>query len=123
MTTPDSIRNAPYATFTGAVFDCNKTDSTFDLNANQYTSFYKAQRHMSSIRVRAHFDDSKYKKNKPMPSKNTYVCVEGFVVQFDTDPTTGHANLIHIIVDNVSFLGRAATPASGTQGESHMHAA
>src|SRR5436190_11626701 len=96
---PD-IRKPPYVTFSGATF--NKTDETFDVNAAQYTSFYKAQRNLSMLPIRAHFDTARYKNKMPMPSNNTYVSVEGFLNHVDFDPITGNTSLFHISVDNIS---------------------
>src|SRR6266487_1979202 len=113
------MRHTPYVTFSGAAFNCNRTDSVFDATPAQYTSFYRTQRHLSTLPIRAHFDDLRYKNKKPMPSNNTYVAVEGFLTHFDMDVNTGHPSLFHINVDNINFLGKAALPSgslSSNQG-------
>ena len=91
------------------------------MNATQYTSFYKSQRRLSTFPIRAHFDDVRYKKKKPIPSNNTYVAVEGSLFHVDMDTNTGGPLLFHIMVDNINFLGRATLPAANvgeTQGPS-----
>jgi len=87
LTTPD-IRRTPYITLSGATF--NKTDNSFDINAAQYTSFYKAQRNLSMLPIRAHFDEVRYKKKKPLPANNTYVVVDGFLNDVDMTLTLGY---------------------------------
>ena len=46
-----------YGTFSGAAFNCNKMDNTFDINAPQYVTFYCEQCHLSTMPVCGHFDD------------------------------------------------------------------
>ena len=112
------IRRAPYVTLSGLA--SNKTDAFFDLNASQYTSFYKTQRRLSSFPIRAHFDDIRYKNKKPIPSNNTYVAVEGFLQWVDVNPDNGQPVLFHLNVDNINFLGKAVLPVSGSnEGPSH----
>jgi hypothetical protein len=113
LTTPD-IRRTPYITLSGATF--NKTDNSFDINAAQYTSFYKAQRNLSMLPIRAHFDEVRYKKKKPLPANNTYVAVDGFLNDVDMDPNTGIPSIFHINIDNISFLGKAVLPTVGQGG-------
>ena len=107
------MRHTPYITFSGAAFNSNKTDSEFDVNAPQYTSFYKSQRHLSTFPVRAHFDDTRYKNKKPLPSNNTYVAVEGFLWRVELDSNSGLPSLFHVAVDSISFLGKAVLPLGG----------
>src|SRR4051794_16324459 len=62
------MRHALYGTFSGAAFNCNRTDSVFDANPAQYTSFYRTQCHLSALPIRAHFDDLRYKNKNPCPA-------------------------------------------------------
>lgn len=110
---PD-IRRTPYITLSGATF--NKSDKSFEINAAQYTSFYKTQRNLSTFPVRAHFDDVRYKNKKPIPANNSYVAVEGFLNDVEMDPSTGAPSIFHISVDNISFLGKAILPTVGQSG-------
>ena len=115
---PDILRT-PYITLSGATF--NKTDNTFDMNTSQYTSFYKTQRNLSTLPIRAHFDEVRYKNKKPIPSNNTYVAVEGFLNSVETDPNTGIPSIFNISVDNISFLGKAILPGvAGDQGKAFI---
>jgi hypothetical protein len=109
------MRHAPYITFSGAAF--NHAEASFNVNAPQYTSFFKTQRNLSTFPVRAHFDEARYKNKKPLPSNNTYVAVEGFITEVEIDPDTAQPSLFHVSVDNISFLGKAVLPASGSQGK------
>jgi len=106
---PD-IRRAPYVTLSGMA--SNRTESSFNLNAAQYTSFHRTQQQLASFPTQAHFDDMRYKNKKPIPSNNTYVAVEGFLQRVEVD-STGQPVLFHINVDNINFLGKAVLPASG----------
>ena len=89
------MRHQPYLNVFGAVTHSDKTDGVFDINVTQYESHYKTNRTLSVLPVRAEFNLNKYKTKKPIPSDNTYVAVEGFLADIDTD-TTGHAFLFHI---------------------------
>ena len=101
----------PNVTFSGAAFNRNE-GGTFDVNAAQYTSFYKNQCHLSTLPICAHFDEVRYKKKKPVLSNNTYVAVEGTLLHVDVNAGTGSPSLFHITVDSINFLGRATLPTS-----------
>jgi hypothetical protein len=108
------MRQQPYINVSGAVLNSNKTDSFFQVNAAQYTSYYKSNRTLSILPVQAYFNSNKYKTKKPIPSNNMYVSVEGFLEDIETD-SSGLATRFHVSIDNISFLGRAAfspSPAS-----------
>ena len=107
------MRERPYINISGAAVNANKTAAFFDLNAPQYTSHYKSNRAHSILPVQAHFNSNKYRTKKPIPSNNTYVSIEGFLKNIDTD-SNGHATKFHISVDNINFLGRATISPSGT---------
>jgi hypothetical protein len=103
------MRQQAYINISGAVVNSNRSDDGFfEINAAQYTSHYKDNRPLSMLPVRAHFDLKTYKAKKPIPSDNTYVSVEGFLRDIETD-AAGHAIRFHISVDNINFLGRATT--------------
>ena len=113
----DVIRT-PYITVSGATF--NKSKTSFDVNATQYTSFYKTQHNLSTLPIRAHFDKTRYKNKKPIPANNTYVAVEGFLNNVKVDSNSGTPTIFHINVDNISFLGKTVLPnvgQSGSQGK------
>lgn len=107
------MRERPYVNVSGAAINTNKTASLFEINAPQYTSLYKTNRNLSFLPVQAHFNSNKYKTKKPIPSNNTYVSVEGFLENIETD-ATGRAYMFHVSVDNINFLGRATLSPSGT---------
>lgn len=107
-TNTEDMKQQTYITVSGAAVNSNKTVDSFEVNAAQYTSHYKDNRPLSILPVRAHFSLKKYKARKPMPPDNTYVSVEGFLEDIETD-TAGHAALFHMSVDNISFLGRATS--------------
>jgi hypothetical protein len=99
------------------VSDSGVEDSTFDINATQYTSFYKIQRHLSLLPIRAHFDSERYKNSrKPVPNDNTSVAVSGFVSHVETDES-GLLARLHVSVDNICFLGRSLLSTSNTSTE------
>src|SRR4051812_45170753 len=105
------MRRAPYLSLLGPAFNCNRTDGYFDCNAPQYTSFYKDHRHLSMLPIRAHFDDTRYKNKKPIPSNNNYISVEGFLKYIDIDLNNGQVSLFHIGTENINFLGKAVLPS------------
>jgi hypothetical protein len=114
------MRVQPYIHVSGAAVNSNKTDGFFDLNATQYTSYYKSNRTLSNLPIRAHFDQSKFKAKRPIPSNNTYVSIEGFLRDVDTD-ASGQATLFNVSIDNISFLGRAALPVPPAAGQGEHH--
>ena len=69
------------------------------MNVSQYTSFYKTQRNLSTLPVRAHFDETRYKNKKPIPTNNTYVAVEGFLNNVEVDSKSGTPTIFHFSVD------------------------
>lgn len=108
--TEEVMCRAPYITASGAAFNAEKNDGVFDCNVPQYTTFYRDHRHLSTLPIRAHFDDVRYKNKKPIPSNNNYVTVEGFLYQVDVDTNTGQPLLFHINAENIAFLGKAVLP-------------
>lgn len=107
---------AGYLNISGAALNSNKSDGTFQVNAAQYTSHYKNNRALSILPVQADLNSNKYRNKKPIPSNNTYVSVEGFLDDIETD-TEGHATRFHVSVDNIGFLGRATFPPSPAVGQ------
>lgn len=107
----DDMRQRAYINVSGAAVNANKTDGFFEVNAAQYTSHYKNNRTLSILPVQAHFSSNKYKTKKPIPSNNTYVTIEGFLEDIETD-MAGRVTLFHVSVDNINFLGRATLSAS-----------
>ena len=91
------------------------------MNVSQYTSFYKTQRNLSTLPVRAHFDETRYKNKKPIPTNNTYVAVEGFLNNVEVDSKSGTPTIFHFSVDNISFLGKAVLPNMGQSANQGKH--
>jgi len=91
------MREQAYINVSGAAVNSNKTGSFFEVNAPQYTSYYKTNQNLSILPVQAHFNSSKYRTKKPIPSNNTYVSIEGFLESVETDscgcPTKGVSEL------------------------------
>ena len=112
----DDMRHQPFLNVSGAATNSDKSEGVFNINASQYTTHYKTNRALSVLPVRAQFNLNKYKTKKPIPSDNTYVAVEGFLADIDTD-STGHTLLFHIEVDNINFLGKAPISATSTSGQ------
>ena len=115
------MRERPYVNVSGAAVNSNKTNAVFEVNAPQYTSHYKGNRAQSILPVQAHFNSNKYKSKKPIPSNNTYVSIEGFLDNVDTD-CNGRASKFHVSVDNINFLGRATISPSRTGNTSNRFA-
>ena len=109
----DDMHECPYINVSSAAINSNKTASSFKINASQYTSQYKTNRNLSVLPVQAHFNSSKYRTKKLIPSNNTYVSIEGFLEDVETD-SIGRANKFHVSVDNINFLGRATLSPSGS---------
>lgn len=113
------MRERAYINVSGATLNSNKTSGSFDINAPQYTSYYKQNRTLSVLPVQAHFNSSKYKSKKPIPSNNTYVSFEGFLEDVQTD-SYGRATMFHVSVDNINFLGRSSLSPSATGNPSQV---
>ena len=107
------MRKWPYINVSGDALNTNKTARFFSINAAQYTSHYKNNRSQSILPVQAHFNLTKYRTKKPIPSNNTYVSIEGFLEDVNTD-SSGQATSFHISVNNINFLGRASLSPSTT---------
>jgi hypothetical protein len=109
---PD-VRQCVYISFSGVSF--NKLDTSFDITPSQYVSFYKKDRALSKIPIRAHFNEVRYKTKIPLPANGSNVSVEGFLTQVELD-SDGQPSLLHVQIDNINFLGRAViapvTPSS-----------
>src|SRR6266849_7955271 len=101
------MQEQPYINVSGPTIHCNKTGTTFEINASQYTTHYKTSRTNSILPICGHFNSNKYRNKKPVPSDNTYVSIEGFLDNVELDPM-GHASVFHIAVDNINFLRKAA---------------
>jgi hypothetical protein len=71
----------------GAAVNSNNTGGFFEINTPQYTSYYKNDCMLSILPVQAHFNLNKYQTKKPIPSNNTYVSIEGFLEDFETNTT------------------------------------
>jgi hypothetical protein len=109
------MRERAYINISGAAVNSNKSSSFFEVNASQYTSHYKDNRGLSVLPIRAHFNSNKYKSKKPIPSDNTYVSMEGFLEDIETD-ASGRVTMFHVSVDNINFLGRATLSPSVASG-------
>jgi hypothetical protein len=119
-TTSTDARQVAFINVSGKAFNCNKTSRSFEINASQYTSYYKTNKTLSVLPIRALFNTAKYRLKKPVPSENSYVSVEGFLAEIETD-SNGVALCFLISVDNINFLGKAPTTSSltGSVGELH----
>jgi hypothetical protein len=117
-TKTEELRQQPYIYISGAAINSNKTAGFFEVNAAQYTSHYKTNRALSILPIQAHFNSNKYRSKKSIPSNNTYVSLEGFLEDVETD-ATGQATLFRVSVDNINFLGKATLmpSATGTVGK------
>lgn len=111
-------RHRPYLSITGPATNINSNDAVFTIDAFQYTSQLKDDRKSSVLPVRAHIPDNpRYKdKKKPIPSKNSYVSVVGFLSRIDIS-ASGFAEQFHMDVDSITFLGRQAITAPVENGE------
>jgi hypothetical protein len=109
------MRQQAYINISGVSVNSNKVDNYFEVNAAQYTSHYQNNSTLSVLPVRGHFNLKKYRTNKPIPFDNTYVSVEGFLGDIETD-SAGRATLFHMWVDNINFLGRAPFSPSIASG-------
>ena len=68
------------------------------------------------LSICAHFDETRYKNKKPIPTNNTYVAVEVFLNNVKVDSNSGTPTISHINIDNISFLGKAVLPNMGQSG-------
>lgn len=112
-TKTDDMRQSAYINLSGAAVNSNKTDGFFEVNATQYTSHYKNNHALSILPVQAHFNSNKYRTKKLIPSNNTYVSIEGFLEDVETDASE-HVCLFCVSVNNINFLGRATLSPSIT---------
>jgi hypothetical protein len=114
------MRQQAYINVSGAAVNSNNTGGFFEINAPQYTSYYKTDRALSILPIQAHFNTNKYRSKKPIPSNNTYVSIEGFLEDIETD-SAGRATLFHVAVDNINFLGRASfSPTKAGRSGEHL---
>ena len=102
----DVIYRAPYITVSGAAVNTDRSQGVFECNALQYTTFFKDHVHLSTLPICAHFDNNRYKNKKPIPSNNSFIAVEGFVLQIELDPDTGQVSFFHVAAENITFLGK-----------------
>ena len=109
----DDMRERPYINMSGTAINSNKTALSFKINAPQYTLQYKTNWNLSVLPIQAHFNSSKYRTKKLIPLNNTYVSIEGFLEDVETD-SISCANKFHVSVDNINFLGRVTLPPSGS---------
>jgi hypothetical protein len=80
--------------------------------ASQWTSFYKKDQEVSALPVLARFEPSQY-KTVPMPSGDqTHVAIHGLVQDFDIDLVTGEIQVLHVLIDSLSFHGKTVGSAS-----------
>jgi hypothetical protein len=114
--TYSEMYHSPLGVFIGKATNLDSTNNTFQINASQFTTFYRKNNEVAALPILAHFDSSRYKGTKPMPSiDQTQVAIQGYIVDFDLDANTGRIALFHVSVINITFLGRAgsfAAPAS-----------
>jgi len=69
----------------------------------------KDHSNLSTFPVRAHFDDTKYKHKKPIPSNNINVVIEGFITEYNVDSSTGRVSLFHTNTENIGFPQKSTT--------------
>jgi hypothetical protein len=112
-TTLTDARQVAFINVSGKAFNSNKTIGSFEINASQYTSHYKTNKTLSVFPVRALFNTAKYKLKKPAPSDNSYVSVEGFLAEIETDSNQRPLRFL-VSVDNINFLGKAPASSSLT---------
>ncbi len=68
--------------------------------------YYKSNHTLSILPVQAHFNLNKYRTKKLILSNNTFISIEGFLEDIETDAAR-HATLFHISINNINFLNRA----------------
>ena len=97
----------PHVNICGLATDMNWTANTFIVKALQYTTATKDVPRESSLFPAAFFipDTPRFRNKKPMPSKDTYVSVSGYISRLDLSPTSAIERFI-IEIDKVSFLGK-----------------
>lgn len=97
----------PHVNVCGLATDMNWTANTFVVKAVQYTTATKDVPRESSIFPAAFFvpDTPRFRNKKPMPSRDTYVFVSGYISRLDLSPTSAIERFI-IEIDKVSFLGK-----------------
>ncbi|KAF8487973.1 hypothetical protein F5888DRAFT_1810178 [Russula emetica] len=84
-TQAEFTQQQPYVNVSGIAINSNKADTVFDVNTGQYTSFYKYNKTLSIFPIRCNFSLNKYKVKRPIPNKNSYIAVEGFLAEIESD--------------------------------------
>ncbi|KAI0280729.1 hypothetical protein BC826DRAFT_1074026 [Russula brevipes] len=112
----DDVKRSPYCELSGNSVNCNKTERTFQLRVNQYTSFNRPNpphppHSPSPLTFCARFDPARYKVKAPMPSDNSGVVVHGFVNDVERVPLGKHPTVFTFDVDQITFIGRTPVPA------------
>jgi hypothetical protein len=105
----------PHVNICGLATDMNWTANTFVVKAVQYTTATKNVPQESSIFPAAFFvpDMPRFHNKKPMPSKDTYVFVSGYISHLDLSPTSAIERFI-VEINKVSFLGKKDGAFEGT---------
>jgi hypothetical protein len=101
------LRSSPNLTYTAVSINRNREERWFEVEARQYTSFYKKA---SSVRIRGHFTHPRYHKNQPVPAYNSIASVTSSVHGFDYDDASGF--VLHVTVNSIDFFGIPAVPAA-----------
>jgi hypothetical protein len=92
------------------VFNSDKDQLCFDINAKQYLSFYKSHLVQPVFPVQATLNPAIYKNKKPLSSNNSIVSVKGILTHVDIDEDTRQPLLFHITVDHIGFLRKSTVP-------------
>jgi hypothetical protein len=106
------VEHRPYVCMSGMALRPNKTDGSFEMDAKQYTSQYKAMKELSIFPIRAHFPSKRWKGVKPLPGYNVNVCVEGFLYGLEKDNSDRPIRFL-LEVDNIHFLNPPGSPQKG----------
>lgn len=104
----------PQVNVCGLATDMNWNDKTFVVNAAQYVAALKTVARDLSVFPAQFFvpDTPRFKTKKPIPAKDTFVFVSGYISRLDIPvlPTSGGINRFIVELDKVSFLGKKMAP-------------
>jgi protein tyrosine/serine phosphatase len=117
----------PYFHVTGVATEVSKAEATFEVNVEQYISCAKSDpsatssldrskpttRSKLTTRFFCHIPDSpKYRSGKPMPAKNRWVTIYGYVTGVDMSSDNTEVEQFRMNIENIAFCGPYIPPAN-----------
>lgn len=103
------MRHPPYIEVCGIVKNVSKSLFSFEIHADQYSSFLKTHKKKTGIFCIHAFvpDTGKYKNKRPLPQEKSFVFVTGFLTTVLSNDNENGGAVFAIEVHDMVFGGRA----------------